>query len=51
MNSSIDALTIARRMKKLCESDDNFTETAAFIEDAITLMDLVLEGDTEQTNK
>ena len=43
MNSSIDALTIARRMKKLCESDDNFTETAAFIQDAITLMDLTLK--------
>lgn len=42
MNNKDQILTIAKRMKKLCNKDHKPSEAMAFFRDAITLMDLVL---------
>lgn len=46
MTDKEQRIEVAKRMKKLCNNDNNPAEAMAFIHDAITLMDLVLkEGD------
>ena len=43
--STTDQITVAKRMKKLCQIDNNAREAATFIQDAVTLMDLVLKDE------
>ena len=43
MTDKEQRIAVAKRMKKLCNSDHNPAEAIAFIHDAITLMDLVLK--------
>lgn len=39
-------LIVAKRMKKLCQTDNNAREAATFIQDAVTLMELVLKDES-----
>jgi hypothetical protein len=41
-------LTVAKRMKKLCKTSNNSAEAMAFLNDAVTLMDLVLKEGGEE---
>lgn len=43
MNNTNFKIVIAKRMMKLCNSDNNAAEAMAFIHDAITLMELTLK--------
>ena len=43
-------LIVAKRMKKLCQTDNNAREAATFIQDAVTLMDLVLNDESIKLN-
>ena len=40
-------IKVAKRMMKLCNSDNNTAEAMAFIHDAITLMELTLKEEEE----
>lgn len=48
MNNKDQMLTVAKRMKKLCNKDHKPSEAMAFFRDAITLMDLVLQERGEE---
>ncbi len=41
-----EQITVAKRMKKLCQTDNNAREAATFIQDAVTLMELVLKDES-----
>lgn len=41
-----EQITVAKRMKKLCQKDNNAREAATFIQDAVTLMELVLKDES-----
>jgi hypothetical protein len=43
MTDKEQRIEVAKRMKKSTEINENFTKTLAFMEDAITLMDLTLK--------
>ena len=43
MTDKEQRIEVAKRMKKLCNNDNNPAEAAAFIQNAITLMDLTLK--------
>ena len=43
-------LIVAKHMKKLCQTDNNAREAATFIQDAVTLMDLVLNDESIKLN-
>jgi len=43
MTDKEQRIIVAKRMKKLCNNDNNLDEAIAFIHDAITLMELVLK--------
>lgn len=43
MTDKEQRIAVAKRMKRLCNSDNNSAEAMAFIQDAMTLMDLTLK--------
>ena len=43
MTDTEQRIEVAKRMKRLCNNDNNSAEALAFIHDAITLMDLTLK--------